>query len=312
MSSSYCGRFAPSPTGPLHLGSLVSALASYLDARAHRGRWLVRIEDVDTPRTQPGAAEHILKTLALYGMQGDVPTLWQSTRDAAYQAALERLTADGWIYPCGCTRKEIADSLMGGHERHATLAYPGTCRNGLNGRPARAWRVRVPTAIGETEAAGVAGMALSSAPAVQGSELTFIDRWQGPLTQNLATEVGDFVLKRADGLWAYQLAVVVDDAHAQITHVVRGADLLDSTPRQIYLQRLLAMATPTYLHVPVVQAHTGEKLSKQTGATALDAKQPLTELKIAARHLGLEIQAESVEGFYRNACAAWASAHGIT
>ena len=312
MSSSYCGRFAPSPTGPLHLGSLVSALASYLDARAHRGRWLVRIEDVDTPRTQPGAADHILKTLALYGMHGDAPPLWQSTRDAAYQAALERLTADGWIYPCGCTRKEIADSLMGGHERHATPAYPGTCRNGLNGRPARAWRVRVPTAIGETEAAGVAGMALSSAPAVQGSELTFIDRWQGPLTQNLATEVGDFVLKRADGLWAYQLAVVVDDAHAQITHVVRGADLLDSTPRQIYLQRLLAMATPTYLHVPVVQAHTGEKLSKQTGATALDAKQPLTELKIAARHLGLEIQAESVEGFYRNACAAWASAHGIT
>jgi glutamyl-Q tRNA(Asp) synthetase len=314
MSSSYCGRFAPSPTGPLHLGSLVSALASYLDARAHRGHWLIRIEDVDTPRTQPGAADHILKTLALYGMHGDAPPLWQSTRDAAYQAALERLTADGWIYPCGCTRKEIADSLAGGHERHATLAYPGTCRNGLNGRPARAWRVRVPTASGGTEAAGVgrvAEAALSSVPAVQGPELTFVDRWQGPLTQNLATEVGDFVLKRADGLWAYQLAVVVDDADAHVTHVVRGADLLDSTPRQIYLQRLLAMATPTYLHVPVVQADTGEKLSKQTGATALDAKQPLIELKIAARHLGLEIQADSLEGFYRNACAAWASARGI-
>jgi glutamyl-Q tRNA(Asp) synthetase len=297
-SQRYCGRFAPSPSGPLHLGSLVSALASYLDARAHRGRWLVRIEDIDAPRTQPGAAEQILKTLHIYGMQCDAPPLWQSTREHAYRAALERLTDAGWIYPCGCTRKEIADSLANRHERHATLAYPGTCRDGLNGRPARAWRVRVPTAAAAADAAA------------QHPDLTFVDRWQGTITQNLATEVGDFVLKRADGLWAYQLAVVVDDAHARITHVVRGADLLDSTPRQIYLQRLLALPTPVYLHVPVVESESGEKLSKQTGAVPLDLQQPLTTLKTAARHLGFDIRAESLEGFYRDACAAWANAHG--
>ena len=292
----YCGRFAPSPTGPLHLGSLVSALASYLDARAHGGRWLVRIEDVDGPRSLPGVAEEILEALQILGMQADDTPLWQSQLGARYEAALSHLTQRGAIYPCGCTRREIADSLTqrsahyAAHQRHTTLAYPGTCRNGLAGKPARAWRVRVPD---------------DGPQAV----FDFTDRWHGPLTQNLATEVGDFVLKRADGQWAYQLAVVVDDADAGITHIVRGADLLDSTARQIYLQGLLGLPTPTYLHVPVVENGAGEKLSKQTGATALDLARPLVMLHEAARHLGLAVQANTLESFYATATAAWAAQH---
>jgi len=284
----YRGRFAPSPTGPLHFGSLVSALASWLDARAHRGAWLVRIEDIDGPRTVPGAAEDILATLERFGMSADEPPLWQSERTARYQHALEQLKSAGLVYPCGCTRKEIADSLLHAHARNTTLAYPGTCRAGLNGKPARAWRLRVPD--GE--------------PAV----ITFDDRWQGSQTQNLATEVGDFVLRRADDQWAYQLAVVVDDADADITHIVRGADLMDSTARQIYLQRCLGVATPEYLHVPVVINEHGEKLSKQNGATALDGDEPLDALHAAARHLGLDLGREpatTLEQFYRAAIAAW-------
>ncbi|BAN22676.1 tRNA glutamyl-Q(34) synthetase GluQRS [Caballeronia insecticola] len=285
----YRGRFAPSPTGPLHAGSLVSALASFLDARAHRGSWIVRIEDVDTPRTVPGAADEILATLAHFGMHSDAPPLWQSARGDAYQAAFERLQATGLVYPCGCTRREIADSLVQAHARHATLAYPGTCRHGLNGRPARAWRLRVPDG--------------------DAARLSFTDRWQGPQTQDLATEVGDFALKRADGLWAYQLAVVVDDADAGITHVVRGADLLDSTARQIYLQHCLGEPTPAYLHVPVVSNDAGEKLSKQTGAAPLDRHAPLDALAQAARHLGLDVSADSLDSldtFYSTATAEWA------
>ncbi|ACC71259.1 tRNA glutamyl-Q(34) synthetase GluQRS [Paraburkholderia phymatum] len=284
----YRGRFAPSPTGPLHVGSLVSALASWLDARANRGTWLVRIEDIDGPRTVPGAAQHILDTLTRFGMTADEPPVWQSQRAALYQQAFERLQATGLVYPCGCTRKEIADSLVRTHARHTTLAYPGTCRNGLNGKPARAWRLRVP----DGDAAIV----------------TFDDRWQGRQVQNLATEVGDFVLRRADDQWAYQLAVVVDDADQGITHIVRGADLLDSTARQIYLQRCLGVATPSYLHVPVVTNADGEKLSKQTGAAALDASEPLVTLNRAARHLGLklgEAAATSLDAFYTEAVAAW-------
>lgn len=289
----YCGRFAPSPTGPLHLGSLVSALASYLDARVHDGRWLVRIEDVDGPRSQAGVADHILKTLHILGMRCDAPPLWQSARTARYEAALARLSAQGVVYPCGCTRREIADSLLnrrerdGGHLRHTTLAYPGTCRAGLQGKPARAWRLRVPDG--------------------QAAEYRFHDRWYREVAQNLATEVGDFVLKRADGQWAYQLAVVVDDADCDITDVVRGADLLDSTARQIYLQQLLRVPTPRYLHVPVVETADGEKLSKQTGAQPLDLNQPLRMLKEAARHLGLALQSASIEQFYRDAIPAWAA-----
>ncbi|WP_321791926.1 tRNA glutamyl-Q(34) synthetase GluQRS [Caballeronia sp. J97] len=282
----YRGRFAPSPTGPLHAGSLVSALASFLDARAHAGSWIVRIEDVDAPRTVPGAADEILATLDHFGMHPDEPPVWQSERGDAYQVAFERLQGTGLIYPCGCTRREIADSLVNAHARHATLAYPGTCRNGLHGKPARAWRLRVP----DGDAAVV----------------TFVDRWQGAQTQNLATEVGDFALKRADGLWAYQLAVVVDDADAGISHVVRGADLLDSTARQIYLQQCLGVSTPVYLHVPVVNNGIGEKLSKQTGAAALDRNAPLDALVEAARHLGIDVTAESLDTFYSAATAAWA------
>jgi glutamyl-Q tRNA(Asp) synthetase len=283
----YRGRFAPSPTGPLHFGSLVSALASFLDARAHRGTWLVRIEDVDGPRTVPGAADEILHTLARFGMRSDERPVWQSQREAVYQRAFEQLLNAGFIFPCGCTRREIADSLASSHTRYATLAYPGTCRDGLHGKPPRAWRMLVPD--------GDAAM------------LTFHDRWQGTQAQDLATEVGDFVLKRADGEWAYQLAVVADDADAGITHVVRGADLLDSTARQIYLQRCLSVSTPAYLHVPVVENGHGEKLSKQTGAKALDDANPLATLEQAARHLGLDLApTESLEAFFSDSTAQWA------
>ncbi|SAK49530.1 glutamyl-Q tRNA(Asp) ligase [Caballeronia calidae] len=286
----YRGRFAPSPTGPLHAGSLVSALASFLDARARGGSWIVRIEDVDAPRTVPGAADDILATLAHFGMHSDETPVWQSERGAAYQAAFERLQAAGFIYPCGCTRREIADSLVHAHARHATLAYPGTCRNGLHGKPARAWRLRVPDG--------------------DAARISFVDRWQGPQTQDLATDVGDFALKRADGLWAYQLAVVVDDADADITHVVRGADLLDSTARQVYLQQCLGVPTPLYLHVPVVNNGIGEKLSKQTGAAPLDRHAPLDALVEAARHLGIEASADTLDAFYRAATAEWAKRFG--
>jgi glutamyl-Q tRNA(Asp) synthetase len=285
----YRGRFAPSPTGPLHFGSLVGALASYLDARAHRGTWLVRIDDIDGPRTVRGADEEILATLERFGMRADEPPVWQSDHTAIYQQAFDALEQAGLVYPCGCTRKEIHDSLASAHARHATLAYPGTCRDGLHGKPARAWRLRVP----------------DGAAAV----MAFEDRWQGTQTQNLATEVGDFVLKRADGQWAYQLAVVVDDAAAGVTHVVRGADLLDSTARQIYLQRCLGVPTPTYLHVPVVANPDGEKLSKQTGAAALDASRPLPALQAAALHLGLALDVPAdatLDAFYAEATAHWA------
>jgi glutamyl-Q tRNA(Asp) synthetase len=291
----YRGRFAPSPTGPLHFGSLVGALASFLDARAHGGTWLVRIEDIDGPRTVPGADEQILDTLARFGMRSDEPPVWQSARTALYADAFARLSADGLVYPCGCTRKEIADSLASVHARHTTLAYPGTCRHGLAGKSARAWRLRVP----------------DGADAI----VAFEDRWQGRQTQHLATEVGDFVLKRADGQWAYQIAVVVDDADAGITHVVRGADLLDSTARQIYLQRCLGLPTPSYLHVPVVIDAHGEKLSKQTGASALDASRPLPALQAAAQHLGLAQAGDMspcamLDAFYAAAIAAWADRFG--
>ncbi len=285
----YRGRFAPSPTGALHFGSLVGALASYLDARAHRGTWLVRIDDIDEPRNVPGAAHDILRTLERLGMRSDETPIWQSTRTARYQQALDALEQAGFLYPCGCSRKEIADSLLNARSRNATLAYPGTCRQGLNGKPARAWRLRVPDG--------------------GGAVIAFDDRWQHSQMQNLATDVGDFVLKRADGQWAYQLAVVVDDADSAITHVVRGADLLDSTARQIYLQRCLGVPTPQYLHVPVVVNQEGEKLSKQTGAAALDMHEPIAVLIAATRHLGLELGAAapaSLDAFYDQATALWA------
>lgn len=287
----YIGRFAPSPTGPLHAGSLVAAMASYLDAKAQHGLWLVRVEDVDEARSVPGAAESILQSLHALGMPWDGEPVWQSRRTSLYEAAFARL--GGHTYPCGCTRREIADSRIGIAADGAAV-YPGTCRNGLApGKVARAFRVRVPE------------------PADAGECIRFHDRWMGPITQHLASEVGDFVLKRADGFWAYQLAVVVDDAEQGVTHVVRGADLLDSTARQIYLQRLLALPTPHYLHVPVVNNTAGEKLSKQTGAQALDLAQPEKALIAAAQFLGLAIgRVESVEDFWRQAVAAWADKVG--
>lgn len=291
VSNNYIGRFAPSPSGPLHAGSLVAALASYLDARAHRGTWLLRIEDIDEMRTVPGAVTAIMQALAAFGMQHDGAVLVQSQRKDLYQAACDRLTAH--VYPCGCTRKEIADSRLGIAADGAAI-YPGTCRHGIAaGKTARTLRLRVPDAGQADEA------------------ITFDDRWLGPLTQHLATEVGDFVLKRADGYWAYQLAVVVDDADQGVTHIVRGTDLLESTGRQIYLQRLLGLPTPSYMHVPVVLNESGEKLSKQTGAQALDLAHPLDELLRAARFLGLPIaDAQSLADFWRLAIAAWAQRYG--
>jgi len=280
MSAGYVGRFAPSPTGPLHAGSLVAALASWLDARAHGGRWLVRIEDVDRPRCVAGAAETILRQLDLCGLRPDEPPIWQSARDDAYDRALAHLSGAGWTYPCACTRKDIADALaLGGRTRarNAELVYPGTCRDGLHGRPARATRVlTVPTLAGR-------GGGASDAPLV----IEWHDRRLGAQRQDVSAEVGDFVLQRADGLWAYQLAVVVDDAEQGITDVVRGADLADNTPRQIHLQRVLGLPTPRYLHTPLVLGADGEKLSKQNGAEALAVDDPLALLRAAGAALGL-------------------------
>jgi glutamyl-Q tRNA(Asp) synthetase len=240
----YRGRFAPSPTGPLHFGSLVAALGSFLDARHHLGRWLVRMEDLDPPREMPGAADHILRTLEAFGLEWDEPVEYQSRRSAAYAAALEQLQQSGHLYDCACTRREIADGQTGSA---ANPVYPGTCRNGLPpGRTARAVRVRV-----------------------YQHEIGFRDALQGTVRQHLERDVGDFVLRRADGLFAYQLAVVVDDAAQGITHVVRGSDLLDSTPRQIHLQQLLGLPVPEYLHLPVAVNARQEKLGKQTFAPAI-------------------------------------------
>jgi len=286
------GRFAPSPTGPLHAGSLVAALGSWLDARAQGGRWLLRIEDVDTPRCVPGMDRVILQQLAALGLQPDAPPLYQSTRDAAYRAALQRLRDAGWVYDCGCTRRDIEAALLAAgtpRERHAQAVYPGTCRDGLKGRPARAVRMRC-------SHRGI------------GPRIAWVDRRLGPMTQDVAHEVGDFVLKRADGLWAYQLAVVVDDAEQQVTDVVRGEDLADNTARQILLQRALGTSTPRYLHLPLVRGADGRKLSKQNGARALDLADPLAALRAAAAVLALPaIEAASLGDWLAAAVRAWAA-----
>lgn len=289
--SAYVGRFAPSPSGPLHAGSLVAALASFLDARVHGGRWLLRIEDIDETRTVPGAAEDIVATLAALDMHSDGPILVQSQRKARYQLAREKLGA--LAYPCGCSRKEIADSRVGTASDGAAL-YPGTCRHGLApGKTPRTLRLRVPDA----------GQA--------GELVRFEDRWLGPQAQHLASEVGDFVLQRADGFWAYQLAVVVDDAEQGVTDIVRGADLLDSTARQIYLQGLLGYPTPRYLHLPLLMNEVGEKLSKQNGAQALDLARPLQQLQQAAGFLGLETaQARDRADFWTQALTGWRARFG--
>jgi glutamyl-Q tRNA(Asp) synthetase len=287
------GRFAPSPTGPLHAGSLVAALASWLDARAHHGRWLVRIEDIDTPRCVPGVDAQILDQLARCGLVPDEPPLRQSSRGALYQAALDRLVESGWAYPCGCTRADIEAALRARGQprrRHAELVYPGTCRAGLNGKPERALRVRVMPALATPEA---------------DLAIDWHDRRLGAQRQNVSREVGDFVLRRADGPWAYQLAVVVDDAAQGITHVVRGADLADNTPRQIHLQRLLGLPTPSYLHTPLVLGPDGEKLSKQNGAQALDLADPLAALRAAGAVLGIACDAASPDRWLAHATTQW-------
>ncbi len=255
------GRVAPSPSGPLHVGSMVAALGSCQSARAPGGRWLLRIEDVDAPRTVPGAADGILRTLEHFGFEWDGPVVWQSRRTDAYRAAFEQLRAAGRVFACACTRKEIADSALA---RDGTRRYPGTCRDGLPlGRGARAWRLRVEPGV-----------------------VSFDDAVQGRIDEDVAADVGDFVLLRADGLFAYQLAVVVDDAEAGITEIVRGADLLDSTARQILLQRLLGHPTPAYAHLPVASNAAGEKLSKQTLARAVEGSDPARVLVDALDFLG--------------------------
>ena len=285
----YVGRFAPSPTGPLHAGSLVAALASWLDARAAGGRWLVRIEDVDTPRCDRDAPARILAQLADCGLLPDAPPLYQSARGARYQQALDDLLRRGLAYPCGCTRRDIDAALAArgiAHARHAERPYPGTCRAGLHGKPARAWRFHTEKYM-ENRALALDGSAQAALFSIENTVLTWHDRRLGVQSQDVAREVGDFVLRRADGLWAYQLAVVVDDADQGVTDIVRGQDLADNTPRQMLLQAALGLPIPRYLHTPLVLAADGEKLSKQHGAPALDTSQPLRALAAAARVLGL-------------------------
>lgn len=255
------GRFAPSPTGPLHFGSLIAAVGSYISARSQDGEWLVRMEDLDPPREMKGAADDILRTLEAYGFEWDGEVMYQSRRRDAYETALAALKHQGALYACGCTRKEIADSSIRGIEGPV---YPGTCRTGLPAeRETRALRVRTDDVA-----------------------IEFEDRVQGAQRMRLETDIGDFVVKRADGLYAYQLAVVVDDAEQDITEVVRGADLLTSTPRQIHLQRLLGVPTPAYMHLPAALNARGEKLSKQTFAQALPRKQPVAVLWQVLEFLG--------------------------
>ena len=282
----YRGRFAPSPTGPLHAGSLVAALASWLDARAQGGTWLVRIEDVDTPRCVAGADAVLLGQLADCGLVPDEPPLWQSTRGARYQQVLDALLASGDAYPCACTRSDIARALAtqgAGKPRHGELVYPGTCRGGLHGRPARAVRLKA-----------------------DGPPVDWTDRRLGAQRQDVAQAVGDFVLRRADGLWAYQLAVVVDDGDQGITDVVRGEDLADNTPRQRLLQRRLGLPAPRYLHTPLVRDAAGEKLSKQTGAPPVDTRDGLAALRQAGTALGLTVAGATRGDWLAGAVAAWA------
>ena len=257
----YRGRFAPSPTGLLHAGSLTTAVGSYLQARTQGGERLLRMEDLDPPREMPGASAAILRTLEALGFAWDGPVVYQSQRLDAYQQALDHLVAQQRAYPCACTRREIA---LAGQAGLDGVVYPGTCRAGLPaGRTGRAWRLRVPAGLTRV-----------------------VDGLHGPIEQDVLACVGDYVLKRADGLFAYQLAVVVDDAWQGVNAVVRGADLLDSTTRQIVLQQALGVATPSYVHLPVLVNAAGEKLSKQTLAPAIRPDAAAAELRLALTRLG--------------------------
>ena len=280
----YRGRFAPSPTGPLHFGSLVAAVGSYLEAKSRHGEWSVRIENLDPPREVMGAAKEILNVLEVLGMEWDGAVVYQSWRNKAYQDALATLEQQGLIYPCACSRKEVADSSIIGIDGPV---YPGTCRDDLLvGKSSTALRVLT-----------------------HNHPIEFRDALRGLVRQQLASATGDFVLRRADGIYAYQLAVVVDDAAQGITHIVRGADLLDSTPRQIYLQQLLGYPTPAYMHLPVVINAQGEKLSKQTQAAAIDVSKPVTQLMTAVRFLNqippAELAESNVASFWQWALKNW-------
>ena len=324
----YTGRFAPSPTGPLHAGSLVAALASWLDTRAHGGRWLVRIEDVDGPRCVAGADQTILSQLAACGLFPDEPPVYQLQRGALYQNALAQLIAHGLAYPCACTRQDLARAMQARGlpaARHGELVYPGTCRGGLHGRAARSWRFLTDSLKSNTPPAQVkraqaainliaddaseSALSFTHGSPLGRAEVTWQDRRLGKQAQNVAVDVGDFVLQRADGLWAYQLAVVVDDAAQGVTHIVRGEDLADNTARQILLQRALGLATPAYLHTPLVLGANGEKLSKQNGAQPLDVSQPVATLQRAGEVLGLtrQLAAATPADWLRQAVPLWAA-----
>jgi glutamyl-Q tRNA(Asp) synthetase len=303
VGANYVGRFAPSPTGPLHAGSLVAALASWLDTRAHHGQWLIRIEDVDTARCLPGMDRVILQQLERCGLHPDAPPVWQSQRSALYQQALDQLVSRGLAYPCACSRKDIETALsrLGqDRPRHGELIYPGTCRTGLHDRAGRAWRLRTDLFTSNRPPALVA-TEHTTTKSIAKTVIQWTDRRLGPQQQDVPAEVGDFVLKRADGCFAYQLAVVVDDAAQGVTDVVRGEDLTDNTARQILLQQCLGLPTPRYLHTPLVLGANLEKLSKQNGAQSIDTTDPLAALNSAARVLGLP----ACSGSTADALTAW-------
>lgn len=275
QQSPYRGRFAPSPTGPLHFGSLVTALGSFLQAKYHGGEWLLRMEDIDPPREIPGAADSILRTLEAYQLFWDGPVLYQSQRHQAYEEALDQLNRSGHSFPCACSRKSIEDATANSAvqpENYYRGIYPGTCRKGLPpGAKARSIRLRV-----------------------NQQSVTFHDRLQGLVETQLDRTVGDFVIKRADGFYAYHLAVVVDDAYQGITEIVRGIDLMGSTPHHLYLQQLMGLPSPGYAHLPIAINEQGEKLSKQTHAAAVDTDQPGPTLAQALAFLGHKPDADVI------------------
>lgn len=280
-NTAYIGRFAPSPTGPLHFGSLIAAVGSYLEARVHGGQWLLRIEDVDAPRTVPGASDAILRQLAGLGFQWDGEIVFQSRRLDRYQEVLDTLIRADKVFACACTRRELADSALA---PDGSRRYPGTCRNGLRpGQTPRAWRLRT-----------------------HSGQIRWHDAVQGPQAEDVGELVGDFVLLRADGQFAYQLAVVIDDADRGINHVVRGADLLGSTARQIFLHAELGIRPPAYTHLPVATNAAGEKLSKQTLAQAIDLRRPALALFRALEFLG---QAPPAALMRADLAALWAWSH---
>lgn len=297
-AAGYVGRFAPSPTGPLHAGSMLAALGSWLDARAHGGIWLLRMEDVDTPRCVKGADQLIMAQLAAVGLLPDAPPVWQSARSHLYQKALDLLIAAHLAYPCVCSRKAIESAWAArglAPKRHQELVYPGTCREDASASTVAysykpwAWRFKINS---------------------DQATLHWHDRRLGALQQDVAKEVGDFVLRRSDTLWTYQLAVVVDDAEQGVSHVVRGEDLADNTPRQILLQQALGLPRPIYLHLPLVLGADGEKLSKQNGAQAIDLNHPLQTLNDAAVRLGLSAQQGGLADALGHWVLEWRSLYG--